>query len=88
AKFNHRTTKDTHFCGGVFQPYGGVELSFGHSMIVEAVTELACEGTQTDSYRVWVGGRKLLQSVGGEWNNDWEQKYGMIDDGSKILKLL
>lgn len=88
AKFDHRTTKDTHFCGGVFQPYGGVELSFGHSMIVEAITELACEGIQTDSYRVWVGSSKLLQSVGGEWNNDWEQKYGMINDGSKILKVL
>lgn len=88
AKFNHRTTKDTHFCGGVFQPYGGVELSFGHSMIVEAITDLACNGAQADSYRVWVGSRRLLDSVGGKWNDDWEQKHGMIDDGSKILKVL
>lgn len=88
AKFNHRTTKDTHFCGGVFQPYGGVELSFGHSMIVEAITELACNGSQADSYRVWVGSRMLLDSVDGKWNDDWEQKHGMIDDGSKILKVL
>lgn len=88
AKFDHRTTMDTHLCGGVFQPYGGVELSFGHSMIVEAITELACEGAETDSYRVWVGSRKLIQSVGGEWSDDWEQKYGTIDDGSKILRVL
>ncbi|WP_413112710.1 ThiF family adenylyltransferase [Thaumasiovibrio sp. DFM-14] len=88
AKFEHRTTKPTHFCGGIFQPYGGIELSFGHSMIAEAVTELACEGIQTDSYRVWIGSRKLLLSVGGEWSHSWEQKYGEIDDGSKVLKVL
>lgn len=88
AKFEKQTTKKTHFCGGLFQPYGGVELSFGHSMIVEAVTELACEGIQDDSYRVWAGSQKLLQSVGGKWNQDWEQKYGEIGDGSKILKVL
>ena len=88
AKFDHRTIKGTHFCGGVFRPYGGVELSFGHSMIVETVTELACEGIQNDSYRVWVGSRKLLQSVNGEWNQGWEQKYGKIGDGSRILKVV
>ncbi|BDM63450.1 hypothetical protein NFHSH190041_09020 [Shewanella sp. NFH-SH190041] len=88
AKFEHRTIKETHFCGGVFQPYGGVELSFGHSMIVETVTELACEGIQDDSYRVWIGSKKLLQSLDGEWNQGWEQKYGEIGDGSKILKVV
>lgn len=88
AKFDHRTIKETHFCGGVFQPYGGLELSFGHSMIVETVTELACEGIQNNSYRVWVGSRKLLQSVDGEWNQSWEQKYGEIGDGSKVIKVI
>ncbi|KDM91730.1 ThiF family adenylyltransferase [Photobacterium galatheae] len=88
AKFDHQTIKETHFCGGIFQPYGGVELSFGHSMIVETVTELACEGIQDDSYRVWVGSRKLLQSVDGQWNQGWEQKHGEIGDGSKILKVV
>lgn len=88
ANFDYQTTRETHFCGGIFQPYGGVELSFGHSMIAETVTELACEGIQDDSYRVWVGSRKLLQSVGGEWSRSWEQKHGKIEDGSKILKVL
>lgn len=88
AKFENKTTKETHFCGGIFQPYGGVELSFGHSMIVETVTELACEGSKGDSYRVWVGSRKLLQSVGGKWSQSWEQKHGEIEDGSRILKVL
>lgn len=88
AKFDHRTTKETHFCGGVFQPYGGVELSFGHSIIAETVTEYACEGNHEDSYRVWVGSRKLLQSVDGKWNPGWEEKYGDIGDGSRILRVI
>lgn len=88
AKFDHQTTKKTHFCGGVFQPYGGVELSFGHSMIAETVTELACEGIYEDCYRVWVGSRKLLQSVDGTWNPGWEEKYGEIGDGSRILSVI
>lgn len=57
-------------------------------MIVETVTELACEGIQDDSYRVWIGSKKLLQSLDGEWNQGWEQKYGEIGDGSKILKVV
>lgn len=87
AKFERRTIKKTHFCGGIFQPYGAVELSFGHSMIVEVVTELACEGVSDSSYHVWVGSQKLLQSVDGQWNQDWVKKYGEIGDGSKILRV-
>ena len=58
-------------CGGVYQPYGPIEL--GH--IVSIVAELALKGIlgsePTSTERVWVGDRGLLASCGGSWSSSW-----------------
>ena len=65
-------------CAGEFQPYGIVPLTHLHAMASEVILALLLDnaGSQFSAWRkVWIGSRKQLRSLGGDWNEDWCKKY-------------
>ena len=87
ASFDQETTRNLPSCGGLFQPYGGLELSSGQSMIAETVTALATGelDVNTTLHRVWVGSQRLLAANKGKWHEAWIQNNGDVGEGSRIV---
>lgn len=89
VKFSASTQKRLPTCGGYFQPYGGMELSFGHSMIAELVIDVVTGSVdiEDDIHRIWVGSSALVESNGGKWNEDWTSVNGNLKEGANIVNL-
>lgn len=58
-------------CGGVFQPYGAVQLGYISSMIAEHAIDALCGDASAGEHRIWTTSGKRLQDVGGEWSSIW-----------------
>jgi len=71
--WNKSTIVDLPSCGGVFQPYGATELSYGHSLIAETALELITGVVPPDEFqhKVWIGNKRLVTSNKGQWNEKW-----------------
>lgn len=89
VKFSASTQKRLPTCGGYFQPYGGMELSFGHSMIAELATDVVTGSVniEHDIHRIWVSSLSLVESNGGKWNEDWTSINGTPEKGAYIVTL-
>ena len=87
VSFDYETTRNLPSCGGFFQPYGGLEMSFGHSMIAETITALATDDIDinTNLHKVWVGSQRLVAANNGKWNETWIQNNGDVGEGSRIV---
>ena len=76
-------------CGGFYQPYGAIELSYGHGMICETICNIVNrEDTDKHSqHTVWIGRKTLIESIGGVWNKDWIVAHGDPEQGSRIIRV-
>ena len=64
-------------CGGTFQPYGIVPLTYLHALTTEIILELLLGELEPEStWYVVFGSKKQLLKFHGEWSSDWCNKYG------------
>lgn len=73
-------------CGGHFQPYGAVELSYIQSLVAELCLSVLIGAVKSSQIYSWIGSQILLKSVSANWNPSWIQLNGDPSDGSKIQK--
>lgn len=73
-------------CGGHFQPYGAVELSYIQSLLAELCLSVLIGEVTTSRIYSWIGCKSILASVSGKWNPIWVQKNGDPGEGGKINK--
>lgn len=87
VKWKENTSRQLPTCGGSFQPYGAVELSFSHSIIAETVIDLLIGNIDPNTlyYRAWIGRKRLVELNQGEWNEDWIEKYSNPYEGGFIF---
>lgn len=81
------TQRQSPMCGGMFQPYGAIELSYAQGLVADLTADILLGRTSDSVQRVWIGQKKLLKSGNGEWNPDWITRYGHPEDGGKIITL-
>ena len=74
-------------CGGMFQPYGAIELTHGQSLVADLAIDILMGKVPTSMHRAWVGQKRLLLADKGEWNPEWIKKHGELTDGGKICTL-
>jgi hypothetical protein len=71
-------------CGGYFQPYGAVEISHIHGLIVDLVLDLLLGNTKTSTHKVWIGSKRITENMEGTWNTSWIDRYGEIGRGGGL----
>lgn len=81
------TLKNVPLCGGLFQPYGAIELSFSQGLVADLAADVLLGRTVESTHHVWIGSEKLLTSGNGEWNPDWIALHGHPGSGGKIMCL-
>jgi len=72
-------------CGGMFQPYGAVDLTYTHALVAELALDVFLGRVKQSTYRVWIGPRRLLDSVGGKWHPNWVEQFGDPGDGALVV---
>jgi molybdopterin/thiamine biosynthesis adenylyltransferase len=84
----HGTLLPVPACGGHFQPYGAVELSYIHGLIADIALDILIGKVTGSIYRVWIGQRKLLDYAGeGRWNAKWIELYGDPGLGGQLVEV-
>ena len=63
-------------CGGLFQPYGAVELAHAHALAADLALDVLLEDVKSSTHRVWLAPKKLLDRTGGIWNPAWIEHHG------------
>lgn len=79
------TVLQVPFCGGMFQPYGAIELSHSHGLVADLAIDVLLGTVNKPEHRTWIGQKKILAAGGGHWNPEWREKYGDPGDGGKLL---
>jgi len=74
-------------CGGMFQPYGAIELSHGQSLVADLAFDILLGNINETTHRTWIGQEKLLAAGKGKWNPDWTREHGNPDGGGKICTI-
>lgn len=74
-------------CGGMFQPYGAVELCHVQALIADLAVDFLLNRTSESVHRVWIGSHDLVIRAGGEWNGAWIAMHGDPGTGSRQLDL-
>lgn len=70
------TMRPVPACGGLFQPYGAIELTHMHALIADLALDVLLGQVTESTHRVWIGSRKLLDRGGGKWDLAWVERYG------------
>jgi molybdopterin/thiamine biosynthesis adenylyltransferase len=73
-------------CGGVYQPYGPVELGFINGMSAELALDVLLAETATTIHRVWVAPVKRVQQLGGLWTSSWQTEASFRNEGSLMFE--
>jgi hypothetical protein len=77
TQWTGETYKKIPACGGTFQPYGIVPLTYLHALTTEIILELLLGDLEPEpTWYVVFGSKKKLQKFHGEWSSDWCKKYG------------
>ena len=63
-------------CGGLFQPYGAVELTHVHALVADLALDVLLGHVKDSTHRVWLAPKKLLDRTGGMWNPAWIEHHG------------
>lgn len=58
-------------CGGAFTPYGAVELSSTHALVLEVAVRVLLGDLGSDNHWVWIGSRDRIAELGGRWSDEW-----------------
>lgn len=74
-------------CGGMFQPYGAVELSHVQALIADLTADILLGRVSSAVHRAWIGQQKLLAFGGGQWNRDWTDLHGHPGDGGRMMEV-
>ena len=76
-------------CGGLFQPYGPVELMGTIGLVAElALDELLDGGSRTSSTRrIWAAREARTRELGGSWTDAWMRIVGSDEPGSLTREL-
>jgi len=81
------TRRDIPMCGGMFQPYGAIELSYSQGLVADLAADILLDRVKNSVHHVWIGQKKLLEAGKGEWNPDWISFHGHPEDGGRLLNL-
>lgn len=68
-------------CGGVFTPYGAVELARAEALVTETALQVLLGKLKRNIDRLWIGQRSDIQENGGNWNPGWIKKFENPSDG-------
>ena len=68
-------------CGGVFTPYGAVELTAAHALVLDAVMAVLLGEVGSKNHRIWIGARDRIASFDGDWSDEWVAAQGDPGDG-------
>ena len=74
-------------CGGLFQPYGVVELTHVHALVADLALDVLLGHVKNSTHRVWLAPRKLLDRTGGMWNPAWIEHHGDPGVGAVLQDL-
>lgn len=74
-------------CGGMFQPYGAIELSHVQALVADLAADILLGRVSKLAHRAWIGQQKLLASGGGQWNREWSELQGNPSDGGKMMEV-
>lgn len=83
----NRTLRETPMCGGMFQPYGAIELSYAQGVVADLSADILLNRTKASTHRVWIGQEKLLERDAGQWNPKWISRHGDPGRGGKTLEI-
>lgn len=74
-------------CGGMFQPYGAIELSHVQALVADLAADILLGRVASVVHRAWIGQQKLVASGGGQWNRDWTDLHGNPGDGGRMMEV-
>lgn len=72
-------------CGGMFQPFGAVELAHISALVAELALDFLLQRVLQSTYRVWIGSHRVVQRAGGAWNPAWIAARGNPATGGQIV---
>jgi len=72
-------------CGGLFQPYGSVELTHVHAVVADLALDVLLGYVENSTHKVWLGPKKLLDRTGGMWSSAWTRRHGDPGAGGVLL---
>jgi molybdopterin/thiamine biosynthesis adenylyltransferase len=74
-------------CGGVFQPYGAIELTHVYALVADLALDVMLRQVTSSTYRIWIGQRKLLEKSGGKWSMSWINRQGDPGEGGRMTEI-
>ena len=74
-------------CGGLFQPYGAVELTHVHALVADLALDVLLGHVKSSRHRVWLAPKKLLDRTWGMWNPAWIEQHGDPEVGGVVRDL-
>jgi hypothetical protein len=87
SKWDRDTRESVAACGGMFQPYGAIELAKAQSLVAQVAIETMLNGTSAFRHAVWLGRTSDLNELGGGWNPQWESTHFEIGQGGLEVDL-
>lgn len=72
-------------CGGVYQPYGPVELGFINCLTTELALDALLGEAGINCHRVWIGAAGRLKRLGGVWAESWSRQPEFQNEGGFVL---
>jgi molybdopterin/thiamine biosynthesis adenylyltransferase len=79
------TRREIPMCGGMFQPYGAIELSYAQGLVADLAADILLDRIKESTHYVWIGHIKLLEPGKGEWNPDWIGQHGHPETGGRMV---
>lgn len=81
--WEEESRKGVPACGGMFQPYGAIELARVEALVAQLAVDTLLSSECTSRHRVWLGGTDRIVGLGGRWNPSWEQRHFSIGTGCR-----
>jgi sulfur-carrier protein adenylyltransferase/sulfurtransferase len=88
AEWKQATTLSEPVCGGVFQPYGPVEIASVNSMIGSLALEFLAGKVSGNVHRVYASDDISIQEAAGEVTQEWIRHRGTIPGTARITLTL
>jgi sulfur-carrier protein adenylyltransferase/sulfurtransferase len=75
-------------CGGIFQPYGPVELGMINAMISSVALEALVGELCGSVHRIYAADQRTVSRLGGRFSDQWREASAGSDGDSRIVKTL
>ena len=63
-------------CGGMFQPYGAIDLVPAQALTAELAVDMLAYRVEASVRRTWVGSAERVVALGGAYSDGWVQMMG------------